>query len=202
MSAKPPTSQASGAEPVENRSAVPHAKPGTLGWVRDVLGRSISLEQRRNPPHGALVDPLRNEAADNALSILMQQRAELGARLLVHDPATQVVRHLFFVHDELRNGGWPAVGALPLKVIDRALTEAEMLGTDEPSPLLTAIIDNLREMKVAADITAAPEAPESEWETPPIPEVSDTNFDEYELMERSWAGTIPAGLKLPSRDSI
>ena len=35
-----------------------------------------------------------------------QQRAELGARLLVHDPAIQIVRHLFIVHDELRSGGW------------------------------------------------------------------------------------------------
>ena len=38
----------------------------------------------------------------------MQQRAELGARLLVHDPATQIVRNLFIVHDELRANGWPA----------------------------------------------------------------------------------------------
>ena len=31
---------------------------------------------------------------------------KLGARLLVHDPATQVVRNLFIVHDELRANGW------------------------------------------------------------------------------------------------
>ena len=45
----------------------------------------------------------------------------------------------------------------------------------------------------------AHEALEAEWEIPKVPEVSDTNFDEYELMERSWAGTVPAGLELPSR---
>ena len=48
---------------------------------------------------------------------------------------------------------------------------------------------------------AARELAEAEWEVPQIPEVSDTNFDEYELMERSWAGTIPAGLEIPGRNS-
>ena len=62
------------------------------------------------------------------MSLLMQQRAELGARLLVHDPATQSVRNLFIVHDELRANGWPGVETLPLKVIARALSEAEILG--------------------------------------------------------------------------
>ena len=47
------------------------------------------------------------------MSLLMQQRAELGARLLVHDPATQIVRNLFIVHDELRANGWPGVETLP-----------------------------------------------------------------------------------------
>jgi hypothetical protein len=31
------------------------------------------------------------------------------------------------------------------------------------------------------------------------PEVSETNYDEYELMERSWIGTVPAGLDLSDR---
>lgn len=203
MSAKPPTHQAPGAGPVEDRSAMPvtPVKPASLRWVRNVLGRSIRLEQRRNQLHVALVDPRREAEADKPLSLLMQQLAELGARLLVHDPATQAVRHLFVVHDELLNGGWPSVEALPLKVIDRALTEAEILGSDDPSPLLTTIIDSLRELRIAAEARAAQEALEPEWEMPQVPEVSDTNFDEYELIERSWAGTVPAGLELPSRDN-
>jgi hypothetical protein len=202
MSAKPPTRQAPQAEPAEDRDAAPADAPmrGSLRWVRNVLGRTIRLEQRRNQLHVALVDPRRDGDADKPLSLLMQQRTELGARLLVHDPTTQAVRHLFLIHDELRNGGWPKVEALPLKTIDRALTEAEILGCDEPSPLFATIVDSLRELKVAAEARAAAEALEAEWETPQVPEVSDTNFDEYELMERSWAGTVPAGLDLLSRD--
>ena len=32
-----------------------------------------------------------------------------------------------------------------------------------------------------------------------MPEVSETDYDEYELMERSWVGTVPAGLDLSDR---
>ena len=117
-------------------------------------------------------------------------------------PATQVVRHLFMIHDELRARGWPGVEALPAKVIERGLVEAEILASLEPSDVLTTIIDTLREIKTAAEARAAVEALDAEWQTPQVPEVSDTNFDEYELMERSWAGTIPAGLEIPSRDRI
>jgi len=193
MSAKPPTRQAPTAAPAAA------AKRGSLRWVRDVLGRSLRLEQRKNQLHVARVDP-RGEA-EEPMSLLMQQRADLGARLLVHDPATQIVRNLFIVHDELRANGWPGIETLPLKVISRGLSEAEILAVDEPSEVLATIITTLREVVVAAEARAAREALEADWEVPQVPEVSDTNFDEYELMERSWAGTIPAGLEIPGRNS-
>ena len=193
MSAKPPTRPAPTAAPPAA------AKRGSLRWVRDVLGRSIRLEQRKNQLHVALVDP-RGEP-EEPMSLLMQQRAELGARLLVHDPATQVVRNLFIVHDELRANGWAGIETLPIKVISRGLSEAEILAVDEPSDVLATIVATLREVKVAAEARAAKEALEAEWEVPQMPEVSDTNFDEYELMERSWAGTVPAGLDIPRSNS-
>ena len=198
MSAKPPSRPPPSASADDQRSAAAAPKRGSLRWVRDVLGRSIRLEQRKNQLHVALVDPRQD---DEPMSLLMQQRAELGARLLVHDPATQVVRNLFIVHDELRANGWAGVETLPAKVVGRGLTEAEILASHEPSDVLTTIIDALREIKVAVDARAAQQALEAEWEVPQVPEVSDTNFDEYELMERSWAGTVPAGLDIPSRNS-
>jgi hypothetical protein len=201
MSAKTPTAPARSAAGTEERVGSATPRRGSLRWVRDVLGRSIRLEQRKNQLHIALVDPRRPPAAEEPPSLLDQQRAELGARLLVHDPATQVVRHLFIVHDELRANGWAGIEALPAKVIERALTEAEILASLEPSDLLATIIDALRGLKSTADARATAEALDADWETPQMPEVSDTNFDEYELMERSWAGTIPAGLGRPGRDS-
>ena len=136
------------------------------------------------------------------MSLLMQQRAELGARLLVHDPAIQIVRHLFIVHDELRAGGWPAVEALPAKVIERGLAEAEILASHEPSERA----DDDRRRRCARSRPRPTRAPcwrrrRRHGKCPQMPEVSDTNFDEYELMERSWAGTIPAGLEIPGRNS-
>jgi len=191
MSAKPPTRQAP--------TAAPAAKRGSLRWVREVLGRSIKLEQRKNQLPVARVDP-RGEP-EEPMSLLMQQRAELGARLLVHDTATQIVRNLFIVHDELRVNGWPGVENLPVNVIARAENEAEILAVDEPSDVLATIVKALRELKVAAEARAAREALEADWDVPQMPEVSDTNFDEYELMERSWAGTVPAGLDIPRGNS-
>lgn len=177
-------------------------KHRSLRWVRSVLGRSLGMEQRRSSLQAAAVDAQRGGAvvaADPELSPLMQQRAELGARLLVHDPATQTVRNLFLVHDELRARGWPGVEGLPLQVVGRALAEAEMLASDEPSPLLATIIDSLRALTVAAEAQAAHDALERDLEFRHGPEVSETNYDEYELMERSWVGTVPAGLESPRR---
>ncbi|MGZ5240260.1 MAG: hypothetical protein ACXWCN_09080 [Caldimonas sp.] len=199
MSAKPPTRLVPRATPADDRGAGPaKAEHGSLRWVRNVLGRSLRLEQRR-APQGASTEPRRGAAAESAPSLLMQQRAGVGARLLVHDPATQTVRNLFVVHDTLRNGGWAGVENLPPKIVGRALTEAEILESDEPSSVLATIIASLREIKLAADAHAAEEAQRREWETLRVPEVSETNYDEYELMERSWVGTVPNGLELPSR---
>lgn len=194
MSARPPSRQAPRAQPMEDPRAAPAAKDrrGPLRWMRNLLGHPVRPQQRRDPLHGAIVDPRR----DAAPALLAQQRAELAARLLVHDPATQIVRHLFVVHEELRENGWDGIEALPPKVIERALTEAEMLASHEPSELLTTIIDNLRALKVGTDAQATLEP---DTQQPQIVEVSETDFDEFELMERSWAGTVPAALKLPDR---
>jgi hypothetical protein len=201
MSARPPIRQAPRASPAGDRNASPAApdKRGSLRWVRDVLARSMRLEPARSPAAAPASDAGRPAVVAASPALLVQQRADLGARLLVHDPATQPVRHLFILHDELRARGWAGVEALPPKVLSRALTEAEILDSHEPSPLLTGIIENLRSLTLAADVRAADAAIEREWETLQVPEVSDTNFDEYELMERSWAGTVPAGLELPRR---
>jgi len=189
MSAKPPGRKAPHTKPVEDRSAAAASKDkhGSLRWVRNVLGRSIGLEQRRGP------------GAGDSPSLVLQQRAELGARLLVHDPATQAVRHLVVVHDALGGGSWAGVAALPPQVTGRALAEAEMLASQEPSALLATVIERLRELTAAADTRAEHGVSRRDWAKPEIPEVSESTHEEYELMERSWMGTVPSGLELPDR---
>lgn len=175
----------------------------SLRWVRDVLSRSIQLQQRRGQAPSAS-EARRGEPVDPEVERLMEQRADLGARLLVHDPQTQTVRNLFVVRDELGTRGWAGVEALAPAVVGRALTEAEILATQEPSPPLTTIIETLRSIQVRAEARVARQlkaAIECEWECekPMAPEVSETDYDEYELMERSWVGTVPAGLDLSER---
>ena len=200
MSAKPPLRSVPLPGFDRGRVAAPPVKRGSLRWVRDVLSRSFRLQQGRNPASSAADAGIAPDAMrDSSLSLLMRQRAELGARLLVHDPTTQVVGHMFLVHDELQQNGWPGVDALPAKALERALVEAEILQADEPSTLLATIIDRLREAKAAVVARELEQKLEREFETMKGPEVSDTNFDEFELMERSWAGTVTNGLELPSR---
>lgn len=201
MSARPPIRKALAAKPDEDDRASPAKdKRKSLSWVRDVLSRSIGLEQRRNQLHVVLVDQKRGGVGDQPSSLLLQQRAELGARLLLHDPATQAVRHLFLVHDELGRTGWAAVEAMSPQVVSRALAEAEMLVSEEASPLMTTIIERLRAQKDASDRRVENAMLLRELEQPPeVPEVYEATHEEYELMERSWIGTVPSGLELTDR---
>ncbi len=130
-------------------------------------------------------------------SLLSQQLDDLGARLLVHDPVTQPVRNLYAVHEALVAGGWPAAEALAPTVIERAGVEGEILLSHDPSAALRALVEELAALhaaSAAADEQARVEAllrDDAAWEAPAVPEVSEASHEEYELMERSWIGTVP-----------
>ncbi len=169
-----------------------------MGWMKNVLGRSIAIEQRGNQLHVALVEKPKPPWLDQA-SPLSQLRAELRARLLAHeaDAPAQLMRHLVFVHDELGNKGWAGVDALPRRVVARALMEAELLAAEEPSPLLADLVERLRDLKLEADRVEERDADLREWAVTDIPEVSEASHDEYRQMERSWIGTVPNELGTP-----
>lgn len=196
MSSLPRSRKASRATPV--RKAARPARRGSLRWLVALVAGAWRKSQGA-PAAAARIEPACEAAVEQPESQLARQCRELGARLLVHDPAMHVVRNLFAVHDELGLRGWAGVEALPVKIVGRALAEAEIMAAGEPSPVLETIIVSLRDLKTAADTRAAQEALEREWETLQVPEVSDTNFGEFELAERSWAGTVPNGLEIPAR---
>lgn len=159
MSARPRSRKAPQAAPAGPRRAERAAGGGLLrrfverltqAWRTRVETGGSASEVRIDP------DCDRDGAPPSGqpLPLLLQQRNELSARLLVHDPARHVVRNLFIVHDELRNGGWAAVEALPAKIVDRALIEAEILATDEPSAMLDTVLEDLRRVKAGADARA------------------------------------------------
>ncbi|MEO8835927.1 MAG: hypothetical protein ABI364_04235 [Caldimonas sp.] len=193
MSARPPLRAATTGNPTNDDDAA-ESSGGSLRWAKGLLTRSIGIEKRQNQLHVVLVD--KSRSAEPPKSLDQRMRDEIGSRLLVHDPATQAVRNLYLVHQALADRGWPAVEALPRQVLGRGLAEAEMLQSEEPSDLLEIVIARLRDSNAAAQRTELEAIlREEEWEAPAVPETSETSYDEYELMERSWIGTVPNGLR-------
>ena len=201
MSATPRSREAPRAKAAKGRRAAARGarQGGAWHWLMALVGGRWRRQAKAESGPALRIEPEGDLAAEEPISLLMQQRTELRARLLVHDPGTHVVRNLFVVHDELRASGWPAVEALPIKIVARALSEAEIMAVDEASPVLDTIIATLRELKTAAEAKVAEQPLGRDWEALDMPEVSDTNFGEFELAERSWAGTVPNGLEIPLR---
>lgn len=177
----------------------PTSKPGAPRWMTFVLGHLGRKEAPAEPPlPNGLVDRQRAPASDRPPS-LAQLCAELQARLLAHegDAGAIVMRHLVLVHDALGHKGWPGVESLPRKVLGMTLLEAEMMAAHEPSPLLKIVIERLCAIKFAAEVREERAADRRDWAATDIPEVSEGTHEEYDRMERSWIGTVPADLVLP-----
>ena len=203
MATSPPTRNGPRTKPVENRRTTPGTqdKPGPLRWVKGVLGRELGLERRGSQLHVVLIDRRRAPSVAQPPSI-SQLCAELRARLLAHerDHAAQAMRHLVLVHDELGRKGWSGVEALPGQVMNKALVEAEMLTGQESSPFLAVIIERLRVLKAGADMREDRKAHLRDLEKGEALEVSEATHEEFEEIERSWVGTLPAEVVLPDRD--
>ena len=182
-------------------SARPPRRPRYLfHWLRRTGASLASLRRgRRRLPDGRdtragtlSVSPSGVAASPNEESA---QRDELLSRLIVHDQALHIVRHLFVVHDAVRRDGWGAVDARPANVLGRALFEAELLAAEDPSPLFASVVERIgrghESARVREELAAFDTA--GDWAAPPVAEVADSDFAEFELIERSWAGTVPAG---------
>lgn len=203
MSTSPPPRKQSRKAPVKDRRSGPGVKGTTasLRRLKGVLSRPLGLEQRDGHLHVVLVDR-RRATSDDQPPPLPQLCAELRTRLLVHghDHTAHVMRHLVFVHDELGRKGWTGVEALPSQVLGKALVQAEMLASEEPSPSLEKIVERLRSIRVAADLREEHKSRSKEIEAAGRIEVSASTYEEFEEMERSWIGTRPLALTPPGRD--
>jgi len=173
----------------------PRGKPGSLSWLRGLLARPLVLERRGLQWHLTLGDRRRAAGAGRPPSML-EVNAELRARLLAQDVdrAARVMRHLVFVHDELRRKGWSGVEALPAPVLGKALVQAQMLATDEASPVLVHIVERLQQMHVAAQLREERRARLQADGTARV-EVSEATQEEFDETEKSWLGTMsPAAI--------
>jgi len=184
--------------PMPDRRASPQDK-GTVASLRrlkGLLARPMRLENQDGRLQLIVVERRRKRFGDDARD-MRELCAELTDRLLAREDhqVLHVLRHLSCVHGVLRRQGWAGVSKLPAHVLGRALIQAEMLDSKEPSPLLVALIDRLKGFKAAADGRA--QRPVARAPVP-VPsqsmEISESTFEEFQAMERSWTGTMPAAL--------
>ena len=173
----------------------------SLSRLKGLLNRPLALERRAGNLHFVLVDRRCRDRPDQPPT-LEQVRHELRTRLLGHqiDSAAQVMRHLGHVHDVLGRKGWEGVGALTPRVLNRAWVQAQMLASDDPSPALVEVIDQLHRLKVAAELRVERQGRNEAGELVVPVEISEIPQEEFEELQRSWTDTTPSRLELHGRD--
>lgn len=177
--------------PREDRRAPASAKglDVTLRRIKGMLGRPVRLQRRDGHLHVVLVDRRKARPVGEPPS-MDQLRADLRTRLFVQrdSDALRVMRHLAQVHDELGRKGWPGVAKLPLRVLSKALVQAQMLASEDYSPALGVVIEQLRMLQTAAELQAERRAQAQAGE--PELEVSEVSHLEYEAMQHNWLDTV------------
>lgn len=151
MSDRPTGPRERGAKPRAERRA-PRGKPGSLRWLRSLLGRPVVLVWRNGSLHVALQDRRRPPEVVQA-----QDRAalceELRVRLLEHgEQHVAVLRPLVAVHEALSKEGWERVARLPSALLAKAHLQLLMLLGREPSASLAGLADRLRLVQAAAEL--------------------------------------------------
>jgi hypothetical protein len=168
----------------------------SLRWVKGVLmSRPLGLEWKGRRLHVVLVERRHAPPAEAPPSIA-EMRADLSARLREDGQghAVQVMRHLVVVHRELGRKGWPGVAALPAGVLGKALEQAEMLASHGSTSALALVIQRLGLLKVTAEQHEERRSRLLASERDASLEVSEATHEEFEAMERSWFGSLPAPL--------
>lgn len=176
-----------------NGSAAP------LRRLKGLLVRPITLERRDGKVQLVLKErrrarPAAGEAGEATPSQLC---TELSARLLAHEAEQTVrtMRHLVFVHDVLESKGWTGVAAMSAHVLTEALDQLEMLASDDPSPQIDQLMARMRPLQRAAELRDERDARYgTDFAVGSDLVVSESNFTEFETVERDWSETLPAGL--------
>ncbi len=139
-------------KPRRERRAQP-GSPGSVRWLKSLIGRPLRLEKRGSQLHLTLVDRRRSPE-----QIEQQEREQLCEEiraLLVSRGSEQevaVMRHLVLVHDVLVQRGWDGVAAMSSQVLRKALMQSQLLETHGRSAPLTELVDRLRLLQAAAGV--------------------------------------------------
>lgn len=127
--------------------------PGSLAWLKSLLGRPLRLVRRNGKLHLVLVDRRRPRDVLEAAAAA-EIAEELRVRLLAHpsEGTAAAMRHVTLVHDMLVHQGWDAVQMLPAAVLGQAAVQARVLVTEAPSRRLAWFIEQLQTARVAAQV--------------------------------------------------
>jgi hypothetical protein len=196
MSTSPPARKRPRNIPAKDRRSADGAA-GSLRRLKGMLGRPIALERRDGHLSIVLVDRRRAPAQQPSRSSSRRELCDaLRARLLSNGRAEtlHVMRHLVFVLNELERRNWRGVESLQGHLLGKAVVQAEMLLGDEASPLGATFLERLRTLKAAAESREDGESGHKNANPVASVEVFESTFEEFELMERSWVGTVPSGL--------
>lgn len=172
---------------VERRA--PRGKPGSLRWLRGLLGRPVVLEQRDGRLHITLQERRRPPEVIQA-----QERAalceELRLRLLEHgERHVAVLRPLVAVHDSLSRQGWELVGRLPPALLAKAHLQLLMLIGREPSDALSDMAEHLRLLQAAAEAREDRNRRDGVRDDDALVVVEDAEIGEFDALERAWVVT-------------
>lgn len=188
MPDRPSGSRARAGRPRVERRA-PRGRPGSLRWLRALLGRPVALEQRDGRLHVTLVERRRPPEV-----IAAQERAalceELRLRLLEHgEHHVAVLRPLVAVHEALSREGWERVGLLNASLLAKAHVQLLMLIGREPSAALTGMADHLRLLQAAAEAREDRNRRDGVRDDDALVVVEDAEVSEYDELERAWVVT-------------
>jgi hypothetical protein len=76
-------------------------------------------------------------------------------------------------------------------VLSKAVVQARMLLSEEPSPILSALVDQLQVLRVAAEVRADRLARLKELANEGRAEVSESTHEAFMESERTWVATVP-----------
>ena len=180
-------------KPLRDRR-LPLGAPGSVRWLKGLLGRPLELRRRDGQLHVTLVDRRRSPERVHADELALV-REELRARLLSQEPdhVASVMRHLVFVHDALAREGWPGLEALPSRLLGKALVQTQMLVSQLASDRLALLIDRLRVAKVTAEVREQHGKQGPHTATPGTPaavEISEATQADFEATQRSRVATV------------
>lgn len=181
-------------KPRKERRA-PRGTPGTTRWLKGLLARPVALERRDGQLHVTLVERRRPPEV-----IEQQERAALCEEVRVlllqrgSDREVAVMRHLVLALEVLQARGWDGVGALASGVLRKAVMQAQLLESQDPSPALSHLIERLRLLHVAAGLREDRKRGVASPDHSDHAEVSEASPEEFEAMQRDWVKTVSPAL--------